>query len=105
MGVTIDGFCIRNSTPGPRDDEAVDQFIPGSGTWGEATAGARAAHRAEMAAKAEAAAAAAPAIQVPQDRMATALAETTAELAQTLGPEAAARLADVAAAVQAQAAG
>jgi hypothetical protein len=37
--------------------------------------------------------------------MATALAETTAELAQTLGPEAAARLADVAAAVQAQAAG
>lgn len=45
-----------------------------------------------------------PAPAPPQDRMATALAETVAEAQKTLGPEAAAWFADAAAAVQAPAA-
>jgi hypothetical protein len=62
MGVTIDGFCIRNSTPGVNDGVAVDEFIPGGGTWGDATAGARPAHRAQLAAAATAKAAAGAAV-------------------------------------------
>jgi hypothetical protein len=65
MSVAIDGYAVRHSCPGPGDDEALDQFTPGGPTWGQATAGARAAHRAELAAKAAAAAAAAvPPVQV-----------------------------------------